>query len=189
MLTVFARKLLSLDIEERIINCSAIMASISVFLPWASGYMLGSDYISYSGFGFYTSFIGIAVFTIGLYMALITLVPLFRGTNIVKKQNREKIRLFCGIQIVVLVLSALSVLMRVTFQFSRIEIRFGIFTALISGIAAAFYSFLKFQEQRKTYVEEIFHQVSDPVILSTEIKKAEVSVPAPPAPEEHHLVY
>ncbi|MBU0458051.1 hypothetical protein KJ652_03830 [Patescibacteria group bacterium] len=183
------RRLRYLDLEERILNGAAFLAVISVFMPWTSGYMLGSDSVSYSGLGFYTSFLGISVLLLNIFVLLITLVPLFGGTNLIKKRNKDSVRLFCSIQSTVLVLAALSVLMRVSFNFSRMEIRFGINMALISCIVVAFYSYLRIQEQKKTNVEEIFHQASRPDRITNKIDhQPPVAVPAPPEPEEHRII-
>jgi len=196
----------ALDLEERIINGSALIAVISIFMPWTSGFMLGSDPVSYSGIGFYTSFIGIGVLLLNAYILLMTLVPLTGGPSIVRKRNKDRVRLICSVASTVLVLAALSVLMRVTFQFSRMEIRFGINVAMIASMVVTLYTYLRVQQQRKSDVEEIFQnpmkeeqktgneytreiveekveqikEPKSPIITSSE-------VPRSPEPEEHRF--
>lgn len=72
----FVRTLKALELEERLLNAGALIALLSVFLPWIGGDWLGGDSVSYSGFGFYTGFLGWAVFLLHLFLVLLTLVPL-----------------------------------------------------------------------------------------------------------------
>ncbi|UPA22054.1 hypothetical protein K8942_03235 [Candidatus Peribacteria bacterium] len=181
----------ALDLEERILNGAAIIALISVTLPWLSGEWLGGDAVTYTGFGFYTSFIGIAVFAILAFLLLITLVPLLGGPAIVRRKQRDIVRLCLASQVTVLLLAALSVLMKVTYEYSRIEIRFGIYTALIGSIVVSIYAFLRWQEDRKTDSHELFHHPEGHSIESERQEFHHIPPPPPPPPplepEEHHL--
>ena len=67
--------ILKLELEEQILNGGALIGLIGVFLPWLSGEWLGGDAITYSGFGFYTSFLGFAVFFLLLFILGITVIP------------------------------------------------------------------------------------------------------------------
>ncbi|MCF7844833.1 MAG: hypothetical protein K9M03_03340 [Kiritimatiellales bacterium] len=179
------RRIRSLDLEEQILNGGALIALVGVFLPWTGGYMLGSDVISHSGFGFYTSLIGIAIFIINLFVLLITLSPLSGGPSIIRKNIKEQVRLFCGIQSTVLVLAALSVLMKVTLQFSRMEIRFGVIVTLVGCAAVMLESLLRMQEQRKSDVHDFFHHKEEAPIQT--IERPGPPPPPPPSPEEHRI--
>ncbi|MDP6575467.1 MAG: hypothetical protein QF755_03150 [Candidatus Peribacteraceae bacterium] len=182
------RRFGSLDLEEKIINSAAFIAVIAVFCPWASGYLLGSDPVSYSGLGFYTSFIGASVLLINVYILALTVVPLTGGPIILKKRKKDNVRLACSAVSTILILSALSVLMRITFQFSRMEIRFGINTALIASMVVTFYAFLRVQEQKKSEVEEIFHNPArNDLSGRVDQIKEKVLTPAPLEPEEHRI--
>jgi hypothetical protein len=187
----FLRGLLALELEERILNAGAVIACVSVFLPWISGEWLGVEGDSYTGFGFYTSFLGIVIFFINLAIVLITLVPLLGGPVIIKKRYREPLRLLLSSQGVVLVLAALSVLTKVTFEFSRMEVRFGIYFCLVGNLVVLFEAVLRFLSLRKAEGQELFHHPED----SGRAAGKETLTPAPPppppppppAPEEHPL--
>ncbi|TSC60646.1 MAG: hypothetical protein Greene041662_197 [Candidatus Peregrinibacteria bacterium Greene0416_62] len=156
MSSPFFRKLTTLDLEEQILNGSAIVSLIGVLLPWMGGEWLGGDNVTYTGLGFYTSFIGLAV---------------------------------CLSSI--LILTALSVLTKVTFEFSRMEIRFGIYVTLIGSLVSTLYAYLRFQEQRKSSVQELFHHPEDIEQVPERNESAPVPPPPPPPrapePEEHRL--
>ena len=184
------RRIRSLDLEEQILNGGALLALIGVFLPWTGGFMLGSDAVSYSGFGFFTSFIGIAVFLINFFVLLITLIPLTGGPPLIRRHNKEHIRLFLGVQSTVLIVAALSVLMKITFEFSRMEIRFGIIVALIGSIAVVLESFLRMQEQRKSEVHDFFHHPNEKEPLQQKEPYNPLPPPPPPTgPEEHRIIH
>ena len=189
MIRDFFKRIRSLEIEEQILNLGAFGAAIGVFFPWSGGHLLGSDLVMYSGFGFYTSFIGISVFLLSTFVLLITFIPLTGGPIIVRKRHKNTLRLVCGCQSVVLILAALSVLMRVTFEFSRMEIRFGIYMSLVGSIVVGLYSFLRYQEQRKSSVEELFHHPETEVRQPVQSTIPTDSPPLPPSkePEEYRM--
>ena len=56
------RTLSALELEERLLNAGALISMLSVFLPWIGGDWSGGDRVWYSGFGFYTSFLGLSIF-------------------------------------------------------------------------------------------------------------------------------
>lgn len=185
------RNLQSLELEERILNAGAVVAAVSVFLPWMSGEWLGGDTLTFSGFGFYTSFLGFTIFLLNAFLLALTLVPLAGGPILIKKRHRELIRLLLSAEASLLVLACLSVLTKVTFEFSRMEVRFGIYFCLVGNLVTLFEAFLRFLEQRKTSVQELFHHPED--VGPLDRKETLTSVPPPPppppppAPEEHPL--
>ncbi len=192
MASRFFRALLLLELEERILNGASLVALISVFLPWLSGEWLGGDSVTYTGIHFYTAFLGIAVLLLHAFILSITIVPLTGRPGFLKKRHKEILRLYASTQATVLVLAALTVLMKVTFEFSRMEVRFGIYVALIGSIVTMIYAFLKYQEQRRMEVQELFHHPDDHVDPGNRTE-APLSAPPPPPPppplepEEHHL--
>ncbi len=181
----------ALDLEERILNGAAIIALVSVTLPWLSGEWLGGDAVTYTGFGFYTSFIGMVVFLLLAFILLITAIPLLGGPPVVKRKQRDIVRLCAASQVTVLLLAALSVLMKVTYEYSRIEIRFGIYCAIIGSIIVSIYAFLRWQEERKNDGTELFHHPEGHSIVSERQEFQNTPPPPPPPPplepEEHHL--
>ncbi|TSC99735.1 MAG: hypothetical protein Greene101449_561 [Candidatus Peregrinibacteria bacterium Greene1014_49] len=191
MSSPFFRKLTTLDLEEQILNGSAIVSLIGVLLPWMGGEWLGGDNVTYTGLGFYTSFIGLAVFILQTFILLITFIPLTGGPVLIKRRHREVVRLSTACLSSILILTALSVLTKVTFEFSRMEIRFGIYVTLIGSLVSTLYAYLRFQEQRKSSVQELFHHPEDIEQVPERNESAPVPPPPPPPrapePEEHRL--
>lgn len=188
----FLRSFSALDIEERILNAGALIAVVGVFLPWLSGEWLGGERMTYSALGFYVSFIGWAILLINLFLLLLTLSPALGGPIILRRRMREATRLFLSTQSTLLVLASLSVLTNVTFEFSRMEVRFGIYLTLVGSVVATLYSWLMFQQQRRHEPQEFFQHPEDrsPV---TERRESTIPTPPPPPPppplypEEHRL--
>jgi len=192
MASHLVRKFLSLELEEKILNAGALLCLIGVFLPWIGGEKLGGLYASNSGFGSYTSFIGIAIFGISLFTLLVTFIPLTGGPILIRRRYREVVRLCLAAQSTILILAALSVLIKVTLEFSRMEIRFGIYASLIGSLIALLYAFLRFQEQRRSDVQELFHHPEEqgkPVDKEEFVEAPPPPPPPPPSPVEDHRMY
>jgi len=187
----FFRRLRALELEEQMLNGGAILAMAGVLMPWVGGYLLGSDSVTHTGLGFYTSFLGLSVLLLNLFILLTTVIPLTGGPVLIKRRHREVVRLCLSAQASILVLAALSVLTKVTFEFSRMEIRFGIYVTLIGSLIVFLYSFLCFQEQRKSKVEDLFHHLAQEQTQKEVEKQPErmaVTPPPAPQPEEHHTL-
>jgi hypothetical protein len=191
-------KIASLDLEEKILNAGVLVALIGVFFPWVGGEWLGGESVTYQGFRFYTGFLGIAVFGLELFVLLITLIPLTGGPALVRKQNKNAVRLLATAESTILILASLSVLTKTTLEFARMELRFGIYISLIGSLVALLYSFLRYQDQKRKEVHELFHHPEDtlstlptpPEQQSTQTAIPTSSVPPPPdalEPEEHRL--
>ncbi len=169
----------TLNIEERILNAAVLLSLISMFFPWLSAESPDGKTLTYSGFESYTSFIGFFVFFLLLFILLITLIPLFGGPIIIRRKHRENVRFFIAIQISILLLAALSVLMQTTKESTRIEIRYGIYAALIGSIIVSIYAFLRWQEEKKSETHDLFHHPEDSHPLN---ERQESTVPPPPPP-------
>ncbi len=192
MLNRLQRALSLLELEERILNGGALVTAIGVFLPWMSGEWLGGEDVTYTGLGFFTSFLGLAVLLLHLFILAVTVVPLAGGPIIIKRKYIHMVRLVCACQAAILALASLSVLTKVTLEFTRIEVRFGLYVTIIGSLITALYAFLQWQEQRRSEVREFFHHPEDPQVVVQE-KDSRVPPPPPPPPppapkaEEHHL--
>jgi hypothetical protein len=168
-----------MELEERILNAGAIIALVSVFLPWIGGDWLGGDRVTYSGLGFYTGFLGFSVLLLNLAILLLTIIPLAGGPMLLKtRRHRELFRLGASAQSVILTLAALSVLMKVSFEFSRMEVRFGIYLCLVGGLCALVESFLRYLEHRRSLSQEMFRHPED----QTVVERQEMLTPPPPPP-------
>ncbi len=195
MVRKLLRALLSLDLEERILNIGSLIALTGVFLPWLSGEWLGDDTITYRGFHFYTAFIGYAIAVLHIVLLLITLIPLLGGPVVIGRRLRDPLRLLLGGQAVILSLAALTVLTKVTFEFTRVQVRYGIYVTLTGSVIAALYSLLKVQQQRKLEPQEEHFRHPEDASLEQQrmenFKEEESLPPTPPPPplepEDHNL--
>jgi len=201
MSSQFFRKLASLELEEKIFNAGALIAFIGVFLPWIGGKLslIDDKTITYTGIGFYTAFIGMATAGLLLYLLAITAIPLMSGNHIVKREHKDRVRLGLSGLSTVMILASLSVLMKVTFTSPGMEVRFGIYVALIGSMVATLYAFLAYQEHKKKEVHRLFHHEEEkvempelkrrdePIIPQRSIPTPPVAPPPPPTPEEHKL--
>lgn len=193
----FIRKISDLELEEQILNLGALVALIGVFFPWVGGEWLGGETVAYPGFRFYTSFLGITVFFLELFVILITLIPLTGGPVLIRKRNKDIVRLLATAQATILILASLSVLTKTTLEFARMELRFGIYISLIGSLVALLYSFLRFQEQRRKDVQNLFHHPEEATTMQSQSQQPQSSVqtsipsnpppPEPTEPEEHRL--
>lgn len=156
MQSTFLRKIAGLSLEEKILNSAVILTCVSIFFPWFGGRWIGGEMRAYSGFGFYTSFIGFALFLLNGYVLAIGMAPLTSSTRLLKKAHENTVRLVCCAASVLLTLAALSVLIRVTFEFQAMEIRFGVGSTLFGSLASLFYSFLLRQEEKNKEVTSLF---------------------------------
>lgn len=194
MIKHFVRNIMQLELEEKILNAGAFIALLGVCMPWLGGEWLGGEFVSFSGFAFYTSFMGIAAFVLHTVVLLITAVPAAGGSKIVKDQYKNMTRLGASVVAATLSMSSLSVLTKITFEFSRMEVRFGIYVTIIGGLVASLYSFLRVQDENKQYVHELFRHPEEPSFPSSEEDQVpyQPSTPAPPPPptptvEEHRM--
>ena len=193
MTSRFLRSLALLELEERILNGAALVTLLGVFLPWISGEWLGGDTVTYSGLRFYTTFLGIAILLLQAFILSITIIPLTGRAGFLRKRQKDMVRFFASFQTTVLVAASLTVLMKVTFEFSRMEVRFGIYVTLIGSVIVTIYSFLKYQEQRRLEVQELFHHPEDRTVPLNDRSESALPLPPmpppPPAPplEHHHL--
>ena len=191
------RSILSLDLEERILNAGAFVAAMSVFLPWMSdvwptGESASGTTLTYSGFGYSTSVLGLVVFLLNIFIVLLTVVPLAGGPVIIRKRYRETVRLLLSAQSSILILAALSVLTKITFESSHMEIRFGIYFALVGSLVTLFETVLRYLEQRRSLVQELFHHPEDKDSVPDRKDSLRQTPPPPPPPpppaaEEHPL--
>lgn len=158
----FLRKIAGIELAERLLNGGALVGILGVFLPWISGEWLGGDPLQYVGLQSYTTLHGIGILTLNVFIIAITAIPLAGGPHIVTEQKKNVFRLLASSQAVILTLLALSVLTSITFEFSRMGIRFGIYVSLLGNLLTAFEAFCKWQEQQEQQVRSFFHYEDSP---------------------------
>jgi len=191
MASPILRNLQALDLEEKILNTAALVALAGLFLPWISGEWMGGETVLHSGFGFFTSFLGIATLLLLGTILSITIVPVCGGPIVVKKKLKDVVRLCLALQGAVLILATLSVLTRITLEFPRLEIRFGIYVTLVGALITSLYAFLRLQEFRRHQPQAMFHHPEAHPIAPEEHESYAPPPPPPPPPapkvEDHRI--
>lgn len=160
-----------MELAERLLNGGALVGALGVFFPWMSGEWLGSEPVSSTGLQSYTAVHGIGILALNIFILLITFLPLTGGPMLVTPQKKHLLRLLAASQAVILTLLAFAVLTRITFEFSRMGVRFGLYISLLGNLLAAFEAFCQWQEQKEQCVRSFFHY-----------DEAPVSPPPPPPP-------
>ena len=153
--SAFLRGLRHLEIEEKILNAGALLTVLGVFMPWFGGEWFGEPEV-WTGFGFYTSFVGLMIFLAHVFVLSLTVLPLL-GYALVRASLRDFLRFIIGAECVLLLVVVLSILTNISFDFSQVEVRFGVYLTLVGSIIVTLYAFLRMQQQRKREVHELFH--------------------------------
>ena len=174
-----------LEIEEKILNIGSLVALFGVFMPWFGGEWFGEQTV-WTGFGFYTSFVGLLVFLSQVFILSLTVLPIL-GYQIVRPSLRDLLRLIVGLECVLLGIVVWSILTNIAFDRSHMEIRFGIYLTLVGSIVVSLYSFLRIQQNKKRSVQEFFHHPEDDARLTERMAdtgpvQTEPELPPPPAP-------
>lgn len=151
-----ARRILALELEEKILNGAALAAFVCIFMPWVGGEWLGGKTVTFNGLGFFTSFIGLFILLLLTFIILITLIPITGGPMLVKAKHKDSARLLAAVIATLLTVAIWSVLTKFTFEFSRLQIHFGLYGTLIGSLITSLYSFIKIQEGKKIEVNKLF---------------------------------
>lgn len=186
------RAMTGMETEEQIFNVGVLVALAGTLMPWISGEWLGGESVSFSGFGFYTSYIGIAIFLLQLTLLLITAVPLLGGPVLVRRKRKDAVRFGLAASSTLLMLACLSVLLRITLEFTRMEMRLGIYVTLVGCLVTLLYGFLRYQDARRSQAQEVFSHPEDAGTSAVKARENFAAPPPPPPPpppaaEEHRL--
>lgn len=189
------RALRGMELEEKILHSGVLICLVSLLLPWIGGQTYGADQ-SWNGFGFHTGFIGHEVLGIQLLIMSMTFSPMLGGPIIVKRSKRSSIRLLLSIVSTVLLISAFTVILRLTSEVSGVEIRFGMYLSIVGSAVTTLYSFLRYQEEILAQNHSVFHHPDEASVkkssVSSESQREESLPPPPPPPtppplEEHNF--
>lgn len=172
------RNISRLEIEEKVLNAGSLLGFLCVFFPWISGQWLG-DPMTHSGLGFFTSFIGLSILLLHLGILIVTIIPITGGPEILKPSRKDSVRLLLAVFALLLAIAAWSVLTNFTMSFSRIEIRYGMYGTIVGSVISSLYSFLNWQEGKRSEVHNLFHQKDQ--------KQQGIPPPEPESPEDHKL--
>lgn len=185
----------ALELEEKILHAGVLLCLLGLFFPWLGGQWFGSPE-QWNGFGFQTGFIGHFVLAMHVLIFLITASPLFGGPIIVRKSRRNVVRLFLGVISTALLISAFTILFRLTSEVSGAQVRFGIYIAILGSALTTLYAFLLYEEERKAQSQSLFHHPDTPTPIHSkprdilpEDRPAPPPPPPPPPAEEHSLFH
>lgn len=184
----------SLELEEKVLHSGVSICIVGLFIPWLGGQWSGIER-QWNGFGFYTGFIAHIVLILELFIFSMTLSPLLGGPIIVRKISRNFVRLSLSSVTSILLIASFSILLRITSEVSGSEIRFGIYVSILGSVLSTLYAFLKYDEQRKNEVQQLFHHPDE----QQPVKKKAVDPltdenrppppPPPPMPAEDHSLF
>lgn len=185
----------SLELEEKVLHIGVGICLVGLFIPWLGGQWSGIER-QWNGFGFYTGFIGHIVLILELFIVSMTLSPLLGGPILVRKTLRNFVRLYLSSITSILLIACFTILFRLTSELSGAEIRFGIYVSILGSILSTLYAFLKYDEQRKNEVQQLFHHPDeqqpakkkniDPL---TDEHRPPPPPPPPPMPAEDHSLF
>lgn len=189
------RILRSMELEEKVLHFGIVLCLLSLFFPWLGGQWYGNVQ-EWNGFGYQTGFMGHAIFIMQLFMIVMTASPLFGGPVIVRKVNRRLVRLILSAVSTIMLVSAFTILLRLTGEVSGAEIRFGIYSSLVGSAIATLYAFLQYQEQLRTQAQALFHHPEQAAAVKKPAAdqdtfpddKPAPPPPPPPLPPEDHKV-
>lgn len=187
------RVLHGMELEEKVLHTGVFLCVLGLFAPWVGGQFAGEAQ-QWNGFGFYTGFIGHFILIAECFIVAMTLSPLLGGPIFVRKPLRNFVRLLLCLILGILLLGCFTILLRLTSQISGLEIRFGIYLSILGSALATLYAFLKYDEQRKNEVRQLFHHPDEPQrIKKPELDLHDEGLPPPPPPpspmpaEDHSL--
>lgn len=188
------RGLKSMELEDQILHAGVLVTAVGIFFPWFGDQRFGTSQV-WSGFDYYTGYIGWVVFLLQLFMIVITLSPMLGGPVIVRKSARPNMRFALCSVTVVLLAAAFSVLLKITFEISGADIRMGIYLSLVGSFVALLYAFLRQQQHERSKVHELFHHPDESAVKKRPPTPAEPDAHAPPPPppppplqpEDHNL--
>jgi hypothetical protein len=190
------RALRGMELEEKVLHSGALVCIVSLVLPWIGGQTYGTDQ-QWNGFGFHTGFIGHFVLLLQILIISMTLSPLLGGPIIVRKSKRCAIRFVVSILSTVLLISAFTIILRLTSEVSGVEIRFGMYFSIVGSAVTTLYTFLRYQEELQAQNQALFHHPDELSSMKNSVKpepKLEETLPPlppPPTPPplEEHTIY
>ncbi len=189
------RILRAMELEEKVLHIGVLLCLFGLLLPWV-GVQLYGNIQQWGGFGYHTGYIGQAVFLIQIWLIAMTVSPLLNGPILVRKSRRNTVRLLLSGLCTCLILAAFTILLRLTFEVSGAEVRFGIYVAMVGSAVTTLYSLLRFQEEAQNQAQALFHHPDESAKSVPKAKSepaVEDALPPPPPPppqsppEDHHL--
>jgi len=144
--------------------------------------------VTFTGLGFFTSTIGAVIILLLASILLITGIPLAGSSEVIQRKYRDIVRLALSLQVVILSLATWAVMTEFTLEFSRLEVRFGLYGTLLGSLAAALYSFLLLQSARNhQYMIDEHAHLAHAQNLPMDLPHTDAPPPPSQEPEEFKL--
>ena len=168
-----------MEIELKVVFMAHLLTTFFAFFPWVSYVPLyGSAHFD-NAFEGPTKIIGVLIFLVSLGIVGIFVAKLFKSKKINLPVGENIIFIFAGIQQIILIICAWSVLLFMSGGYDLSEIRFGIIFALLFQIFGVVAAYLLSRTEKKEEVISFFHQAEEKIEKQTEnlfsIKKKEKS--------------
>jgi len=152
-----------MEIELKVVFVAHLLTAVFAFFPWVSYVPLyGSAHFD-NAFAGPTKVIGIMIFLISLGIAGIFIAKLFKSKKINLPVEENIIFIFAGIQQIILIICAWSVLLFMSGGYDLSEIRFGIIFALLFQIFGVVAAYLLTRTEKKEEVISFFHQAEEKI--------------------------
>jgi heme/copper-type cytochrome/quinol oxidase subunit 1 len=152
-----------LKFELKLIFFMHLLTVVFCFLPWISyAPLYGSNYYE-NAFGGSIKLIGLLIFLISLAICVIFIDKLFKTKKIKLPVSENTIFVFAGIQQIILIVCAWSVLLFMSGGFDLLETRFGIVFCLLFQIFGVVTAYLLTREKEKNEVINFFHQTEEKI--------------------------
>lgn len=166
-----------LGFEQKIIFLIHLATALFCFFPWVSYIPLyGETYFS-NAFAGPTKIIGAVIFLVSLGVCGIFVAKLFKYKNIKLPVSEETVFIFAGIQQIILLICAWSVLLFIS-QGGAAEIRFGIIFCLLFQVFGVVSAYLLSRGNKKEEVTSFFHQAEEKIEKQAKILFSKNEKPA-----------
>lgn len=152
-----------LGFELKIIFLAHLATAIFCFFPWVSYVPLYGESHFDNAFGGPTKIIGILIFVISLGIVGLFVAKLFKLKKIGLPIEENIIFIFAGIQQIILIICAWSVLLFISGGYDMSELRFGIIFCLLFQIFGVVAAYLLSRAGKKEEVVSFFHQAEDKI--------------------------
>jgi len=129
-----------LPFEEQVIGGASLLLSVSCFLPWYFGRSKNA-YINMNGFQSFAFIIGYFVFGLALLNLLYFGYKILKGKEFRLPFVSHHMFMFVGGQSLILLIVALFIYTKQTFEFSQAQVRFGLYLGLISALFVTVFSY------------------------------------------------
>ncbi len=195
MLEKLRRGIVSMEFEDQLYHIGVLLTMLGVVLPWFEGRLYGQAQQLWTGFGFYTGYIGLAVFLVQIFLVTMTLSPILGGPSFIRRSLKTLLRLYLSSASLLALLCAFSFLLSFSLEVAGTDMRMGISLSIIGTAFSVLYASLRFHQQRVLETRELFHHPDDALQASLlqeeDDEKNKTPPPPPPSPpslEDHHNI-